>query len=155
VSRSVGKSSLASFRFVVKCNGEPACEAYEVITEEPTQVLDPSGRTIPFRLAPVAVDSARMSIAHQNVAHAVHKARDEAKAILNKLEAEGHPQTGQSSALYLALVMQQKRLLAVDPPPPPLAQVIPELAQLASECSGPLAPIKPLLDEAIRVARAG
>jgi hypothetical protein len=49
VSRLVGKSSLGSFRVVVKCNGEPACEAYEVTREEPTQVLDPSGRTIPFR----------------------------------------------------------------------------------------------------------
>ena len=101
----------------------------------------------------VGVDSPRMSIAHQNVALAVHKARDEAKAILNQLETEGHPETGQSSALYLALVMMQKRLLAVDPPPPPIAKVIPELEQLASECDGTLAPIKPLIDEALRVAR--
>jgi len=96
-----------------------------------------------------------MSIAHQNVGRAVHKARDEAKAILGRLEVQGHPQTSQSSALYLALVMMQKRLLAVDPPPPPLAQVIPELTQLASQCEGTLAPIKPLIDEALRVARAG
>ena len=96
-----------------------------------------------------------MSIAHQNVARAIHKARDEAKAILNKLEVLGHPETSQSSALYLALVMLQKRLLAVDPPPPPLAQVIPELTQVASQCEGTLAPIKPLIDEALRVARAG
>ena len=96
-----------------------------------------------------------MSIAHQNVGRAVHKARDEAKAILDKLEVQGHPQTRESSALYLALVMLQKRLLAVDPPPPPLAQVIPELTQLASQCEGTLAPIKPLIDDALRVARAG
>ncbi len=96
-----------------------------------------------------------MSIAHQNVARAVHKARDEARAILNKLEALGHPETSQSSALYLALVMMQKRLLAVDPPPPPLAQMIPDLTQLASRCEGTLAPIKPHIDEALRVARAG
>ena len=94
-------------------------------------------------------------IVHQNVALAVHKARDEAKAILNQHETQGHPETGRSSALYLALVMLQKRLLAVDPPPPPIAQFIPELGQLASECAGPLAPIRPLLDEALRVARAG
>jgi hypothetical protein len=96
-----------------------------------------------------------MSIAHQNVALAVHKARDEAKAILNKLETEGHPETGRSSALYLALVMLEKRLLAVDPPLPPITQFIPELGQLASECAGPLAPIKPLIDEAFRIARTG
>jgi len=96
-----------------------------------------------------------MSIAHQNAARRVQKARDEAKAILNRLELQGHPQTSQSSALYLALVMMQKRLLAVDPPPPPLAQVIPELTQLASQCVGTLARIRPLIDEALRVARAG
>jgi len=94
-------------------------------------------------------------IVHQNVALAVHKARDEAKAILNQHETQGHPETGRSSALYLALVMLQKRLLAVDPPPPPIAQFIGELGQLASECVGPLAPIKPLLEDALRVARAG
>ena len=94
-------------------------------------------------------------IAHQNVARVIHKARDEAKAILSKLEVLGHPETSQSSALYLALVMLEKRLLAVDPPPPPLAQVIPELTQLASQCEGTLAPIKPLIGEALRVARAG
>ena len=94
-------------------------------------------------------------IVHQNVALAVHKARDEAKAILQQHETQGHPETARSSALYLALVMLQKRLLAVDPPPPPIAQFIGELGQLADECAGPLAPIKPLLDEALRVARAG
>jgi hypothetical protein len=94
-------------------------------------------------------------IVHQNVALAVHKARDEAKAILQQLETQGHPETGRSSALYLALVMMQKRLLAVDPPPPPIAQFIPELGQLASECAGTLAPVKPLIEDAIRVARAG
>ncbi len=94
-----------------------------------------------------------MSIAHQNVALAVHKARDEAKAILQQHETRGHPDTARSSGLYLALVMLQKRLLAVDPPPPPIAAFIPELEQLGSECNGTLAPIKPLLEEALRVAR--
>lgn len=94
-------------------------------------------------------------IVHQNVALAVHKARDEAKAILQQLETQGHPETSRSSALYLALVMLQKRLLTVDPPPPPIGQFVPELGQLASECAGPLAPIKPLIEEALRVARAG
>lgn len=94
-----------------------------------------------------------MSIAHQHVAVVVHKARDEAKAILQQHESLGHPETAQSSALYLALVMLQKRLLAVDPPPPAIAAFIPELEQLGSECRGTLAPIKPLLEEALRLAR--
>jgi hypothetical protein len=94
-------------------------------------------------------------IVHQNVALAVQKARDEAKAILQQLETQGHPETSRSSGLYLALVMLRKRLLAVDPPPPPIAQFIPELGQLASECAGTLAPVKPLIEDALRVARAG
>ena len=96
-----------------------------------------------------------MSVAHQNVAGAVRKARDEARAILQHLETKGHPETSRSNALYLALVMLQKRLLTVDPPPPPIAQFIPELSQLASECAGSLAPIKPLVENALRLACAG
>ncbi len=94
-------------------------------------------------------------IVHQNVALAVLKARDGAKAILQQHETQGHPETGRSSALYLALVMLQKRLLAVDPSPPPIAQFIPELGQLASECSGTHAPIRPLLEDALRIACTG
>ncbi|HLB78093.1 MAG TPA: hypothetical protein VJO72_13760 [Candidatus Dormibacteraeota bacterium] len=94
-----------------------------------------------------------MSVAHQNVANAVHKARDEAKTVLQLLESQGHPETGQSNALYLALVMLQKRLQTVDPPPPPIAQFISELEQLASECQGRLTRVKPLIEEAVLVAR--
>lgn len=94
-----------------------------------------------------------MSVAHQHVALAVHKARDEAKTILQLLESQGHPETSQSNALYLALVMLQKRLLTVDPPPPPIAQFISELEQLASQCQGKLTPIQPLIEEAVLVAR--
>jgi len=77
-----------------------------------------------------------MSIAHQNVALAVHKARDQAKTIFQLLESQVHPQTGQSSALYLALVLLEKRLRTVDPPPPPIAQLIPETgrAERAPAC---------------------
>ena len=94
-----------------------------------------------------------MSIAHQNVALAVHKARDHAKTIFQMLESQVHPQTGQSNALYLALVLLEKRLRTVDPPPPAIAQLIPELEQLATQCERTLAPIKPLIEEALRVAR--
>jgi len=71
-----------------------------------------------------------MSVVHQNVGLAVHKARDEAKRVLTELESRGHPQTNQSSALYLALVGIEKRLLRVDPPPEPIAQTISDLEVL-------------------------
>jgi len=94
-----------------------------------------------------------MSILHQNVGHAVQKARDEAKRLLTDLETRGHPQTNQSSALYLALVGIQKRLLAVDPPPPPIAQSVSDLQELVRQCDGKLAPVKALIEEALRIAR--
>jgi hypothetical protein len=94
-----------------------------------------------------------MTSAHQNVATAIRKARDQARAILTELEAHGHAETGHSSGLYLALVAVQKRLLAVDPAPPPVARFIPELEQLVRECYGKLAPVKVFLDEALDTAR--
>lgn len=94
-----------------------------------------------------------MSVAHQNVGLAVQKARDEAKRILTELESRGHPQTNQSSALYLALVGIQKRLLAVDPPPAPIVDFISDIDQLLRQCDGKLTPVKSLLEEALRVAR--
>lgn len=95
-----------------------------------------------------------MSALHKNVGAAVQQARDQTKALLAELEGEGHPQTGQSSSLYLALVSLQKRLLSVDPPPAPIAQFTAELQQLAQGCEGKLAPVKPLIEEALRAARA-
>jgi hypothetical protein len=94
-----------------------------------------------------------MSILHDNVGVAVHAARDEAKRILSELETRGHPQTNLSSGLYLALVGIEKRLRAVDPPPGPIAQFIADLEELLRQCDGKLAPVKPLIEEAIRIAR--
>jgi hypothetical protein len=88
----------------------------------------------------------------QDLVLVIRKARDEAKALLSQLETAGHPETNQSSSLYLALVSLQKRLTA-DPPPPRLAQFGPELEQLLTLCDGKLAAIKPLLEEALRIAR--
>jgi hypothetical protein len=93
-----------------------------------------------------------MSVAHQNVGLAVQRARDEAKRLLMDLESRGHPQTNQSSALYLALVGIQKRLRAVDPPPAPIAQTVSDLKALLRQCDGKLAPVKSLIEEALRVA---
>jgi hypothetical protein len=88
----------------------------------------------------------------QDLVLVIRKARDEAKALLTQLETHGHPETNQSSSLYLALVSMQKRLTA-DPPPPRLAPFGTELEQLLTLCEGKLAPIKPLLEEALRIAR--
>ncbi|HUL02395.1 MAG TPA: hypothetical protein VLV16_04075 [Gemmatimonadales bacterium] len=93
-----------------------------------------------------------MSVVHEKVGLAVQKARDEAKRVLTELESRGHPQTNQSSALYLALVGIQKRLRAIDPPPAPIAQFIAELQQLLGQCEGKLASVKALIEEAVRSA---
>jgi len=92
-----------------------------------------------------------MGALHENVGVAVRKARDQAKELLTLLESQGHPQTGQSSSLYLALVSLQKRLFAAEPLP--IAKFIPDLEQLARDCTGKLAPVKPLIEAALRVAR--
>jgi hypothetical protein len=94
-----------------------------------------------------------MGTAHQALGLAIQQARDQAKKILNLLEGQRHPDTGRSSAVYLALVTMQKRLLATDPPPPPISEFGAQLVQLAGACTGKLTPIKPLIDEAARIAR--
>ncbi len=95
-----------------------------------------------------------MGLPHQDLVRVIHKARDQAKDLLTRLENQGHPQTNQSSSLYLALVSIQKRLLTVDTTPLPVSQFVPELEQLVALCDGKLATIKPLLEEARRIARA-
>lgn len=94
-----------------------------------------------------------MNVTHQELAAAVRRARDQAREVLNELQGRGHPDTEQSSSLYLALVTLQKRLLTVDPPPPPIDRFVPDLQQLSLACGGRLASIKPLVDEALRLAR--
>ncbi len=94
-----------------------------------------------------------MDSTHQNLAIAVGAARDQAKELLSQLERQGHGRTGKSSAVYLALAMIHKRLLAIDPAPPPVAHFVPDLEQLVRGCEGKLSPVKPLLEAAIRVAR--
>jgi len=88
----------------------------------------------------------------QALLQVIQKARDEAKAILGALEQTGHPQTNESSGLYLALVTVQKRL-AGRRPGSPLGEFATELEQLSALCTGKLEPVKPLLDEALRIAR--
>jgi len=95
-----------------------------------------------------------MSVVHQNVGLAVRKARDEAKRILTELETRGHPQTNQSSALYLALVGIQKRLLAGGGSTARIAQFIADLEGLLRQCEGKLAPVKTLIEEALRIGKS-
>jgi hypothetical protein len=85
---------------------------------------------------------------------AIQKARDQTKEILRGLEQTGHPQTAESSSVYLALVMIQKRLASMHAGAP-LGEFVAEVGQLAAMCTGKLAPLKPLLDDAERIARGG
>lgn len=94
-----------------------------------------------------------MGLPRQDLVLVIGKAREQAKELLTLLEGQGHPQTNESSSLYLALVSIQKRLLTVDPAPPPVSRFVPELKQLVALCDGKLAAIKPLLEEALRIAR--
>jgi hypothetical protein len=89
----------------------------------------------------------------QDLVLLVAKARDQAKELLTVLESQGHPQTNRSSSLYLALVSIRKRLLAVDPVLP-VARSVPDLEQLVTLCDGKLATIKPVLEDAVRLARS-
>jgi hypothetical protein len=85
------------------------------------------------------------------LADVLQRARDQAKAILGALEQTGHPQTNESSGLYLALVTIHKRAAAQGSAR--LDEIGAELAQLAALCTGKLAPLKPLLEEAVAIAR--
>ena len=60
----------------------------------------------------------RVSLPHHDLVLVITNAQDQAKELQTHLEDQGHPQTNASSAVYLALVTLQKRLLRVDPPPP-------------------------------------
>jgi hypothetical protein len=90
-------------------------------------------------------------VTSQALSQVIQKARDQAKQLLSALERTGHPQTNESSGLYLALVTMQKRLAqgaAVRP-----AELAAELEQLAGMCKGKLEPLKALFDEALRISR--
>ncbi len=82
----------------------------------------------------------------------LQQARDQAKAILATLEQTGHPQTNESSGLYLALVSLQKRLAA----PGAVARAhefVRELQELTALCKGKLEPLKSLLEHAVRIVQ--
>ena len=94
----------------------------------------------------------RVDSVQQHLAITVGAARDRAKELLSQLERQGHSQTGKSSAVYLALVTIHKRLVTVNPPPPPVTHFVPDLEQLVRGCEARLAPVRPLLEAALRVA---
>jgi DNA-binding IclR family transcriptional regulator len=86
----------------------------------------------------------------ESLAELIKQARNTARAILDELERAGIPQTNESSALYLGLVTIQKRLANAGAVAP-LGEFAPELRQLVGLCTGKLEPVKPILDEAVRV----
>jgi hypothetical protein len=90
-------------------------------------------------------------MASVTLSEAIQKAREHAKAILTTLEQSGHPQTEESSSLYLGLVTIQKQVkdLGVGR----FGDVAKELEQLAALCKGKLESLKPLMDDAVRLAR--
>jgi hypothetical protein len=82
---------------------------------------------------------------------AIQKAREHAKGILTTLEQTGHPQTEESSSLYLGLVTIQKQMK--DQGVARFGEVAKELEQLAALCKGKLESLRPWLDDAVRLAR--
>jgi hypothetical protein len=86
----------------------------------------------------------------EELVQAIAKARDQAKELLGLLETQGHPETARSSSLYLALVSIQKQLTKGPPPP----HLVSELRQVVTLCDGRLAGIRPLVEEALRIAGA-
>ena len=87
----------------------------------------------------------------QTLQEVIQQARGDAKTILTALEGAGHPQTNESSSLYLGLVTVQKRLGALGHGR--AGEVAADLEQLAALCVGKLERLKPLLEEAVRLAR--
>ncbi len=94
-----------------------------------------------------------MSLPHQNLAVAIAAAKQMAKSLLLDIERDGTAPTGRSSALYLSLMVMHKQLLVTEPPPPPVSQFAADLEQLARACHGRMDPVKPLIEEALRIAR--
>ena len=94
-----------------------------------------------------------MSVAHKNLAVAVGAAKEQARLIVFAFRRRATTPTGQSSAVYLSLIVMHKQLL--DAYPPPLAHFIPDLDQMLRGCSDTLATVKPLIEAALRVARDG
>ena len=87
----------------------------------------------------------------QTLPEILQQARTEAKEILTALEGAGHPQTNESSSLYLGLVTVQKRLSALGPGR--AGEIAADLDQLVGLCVGKLERLKPILGEAVRLAR--
>jgi hypothetical protein len=79
----------------------------------------------------------------------LERAREQARALVDALERRGHGEIGPSSGLYLGLVALRKRV-SVELP---ATSIAPELEQLVRQCEGELAPVRPALEQALRLAR--
>jgi hypothetical protein len=79
----------------------------------------------------------------------LERAREQVRALVDALERRGHGEIGASSGLYLGLVALRKRV-SVELP---ATNIAPELEQLVRQCEGELAPVRPALEQALRLAR--
>lgn len=79
----------------------------------------------------------------------LERAREQVRALVDTLERRGHGEIGPSSGLYLSLVALLKRVRVELP----ATHIAPELEQLVRQCEGELAPVKPALEQALRLAR--
>jgi hypothetical protein len=79
----------------------------------------------------------------------LERAREQARVLVDALERSGHAEIGPSSGLYLGLVALRKRV-SVELP---ATNIAPELEQLVRQCEGELAPVRPALEQALRLAR--
>ncbi len=79
----------------------------------------------------------------------LERAREQVRGLVDALERRGHGEIGASSGLYLGLVALRKRV-SVEMP---TTNIAPELEQLVRQCEGELAPVRPALEQALRLAR--
>jgi hypothetical protein len=79
----------------------------------------------------------------------LERAREQVRTLVDALERRGHGEIGAASGLYLGLVALRKRV-SVELP---ATNIAPELEQLVRQCEDELAPVKPALEQALRLAR--
>lgn len=92
-----------------------------------------------------------MGVGHQSAGFAVSEAAEQARTIVDALAVQGHPQTTQATTVFQRLVGLEGQLYEV-PDPRALNTFVPELEELVGLCDGKLAPIMPLIEEALRIA---
>jgi hypothetical protein len=105
----------------------------------------PAGDRLPTSVhaIPVRGSGARALVA------VLERAREQVRALVDAMERSGHAEIGPSSGVYLGLVALRKRV-SVELP---ATNIAPELEQLVRQCEGELEPVRPALEQALRLAR--